>query len=56
MNFSIVKYESRRLVAHVIIIPFFDCKGNKFSALIQNSADILQLFNVKIPPFYSVFH
>lgn len=47
MNFSIVKYECCRLVAYVIIIPFFDCKGNKFSALIQNSADILRLIKVK---------
>ena len=52
MNFSIVKYECRRLVDHVIIIPFFDFKDNKFSALIQNSADILRSINMKITLFF----
>lgn len=51
MNFSIVKYECRRLVALVIIIPFFDFKDNKFSELIQNSTDILRPINMKITLF-----
>jgi len=36
----------------VIIIPFFDFKENKFSALIQNSADILRPINMKITLFF----